>query len=213
MASRGSLKILCKQLNGRQLDVLSRSLGSLALGGHGSARETDGEGFRVWGARNVSSSAHCAQIMSQLEVNITVSDPAPGFQAFGGRGPGFSMPSGFQPVAPAVPTPVADLDAMGLMKEMANALSHENIDETVRLYDEWVKLTDKEGNPNKPNILAYNLLLHAKLRLGAPPDVMHGIVHKMEEEGVTPNQLSFNFLIRSVFRQRDSKSAERILER
>ncbi|KAG0569430.1 hypothetical protein KC19_6G090200 [Ceratodon purpureus] len=224
MASRESLKILCKQLNGRQLqrEVVSRSLSSLALGGNGGGLEAGSQGivdsgrkgFRV--VRNVSSSAHCAQISSQLEVNIAASDPAPGFQAFGNpvvKGPGFSMPSGFKPVVPPALTPIEKLDEMGLAREMSNALSHQKMEETVRLYDEWVKLTDAAGNPNKPNILVYNLLLHAKLRLGAHPEVMFRIVSEMEKAGVTPTQLSFNFLLRSVFRQRDSKSAELILEK
>ncbi|CAK9871551.1 unnamed protein product [Sphagnum jensenii] len=33
-----------------------------------------------------------------------------------------------------------------------------------------LKPSDAAGNPNKPNILAYNLLLHAKLHLGAHAD-------------------------------------------
>jgi len=163
----------------------------------------------------VSSSAHCAQILSQLEVNIAASDPAPGFQASVGesslpKGPGFSMSSGFQPVAP---TPVEKMDVMGLVRAMSNAISYQKMDEAVRLYDEWAKLTDAEGNPNKPNILVYNFLLHAKLSLGALPDVMHRIVAEMEENGVKPTQLSFNFLLRSVFRRRDSNAAELILEK
>jgi len=157
----------------------------------------------------VSSSAHCAQILSQLEVNIAASDPAPGFQTSVG-GPRFSMPSGFQPVAQA---PVEKLDLMGLVRAMSNALSYQKMDETVRLYDEWMKETDAEGNPNKPNILVYNFLLHAKLSLGAHPDVMHRIVAEMEGNGVKPTQLSFNFLLRSVFRQRDSMAAELVLEK
>lgn len=214
MASRGSLKILVKQLNGRQL-IVGRSLGALALGGHGGQEVEQEKGSRVGRSqRSVSGSAHCAQISSQLEVNIAASDPAPGFPAFGGaglKGPGFSMPSGFKPVAPR--TPIEKLDAVGLAREMSNALSHQKMDETVRLYDEWVKLSDAAGSPNQANVLVYNLLLHAKLRLGAHPDVMHRIVSEMEKGGVTPNQLSYNFLLRSVFRQRNSKSAELILEK
>ena len=222
MASRESLKILCKQLNGRQRGLWSWSLGSLAVGGqtggHGIG-EVKGRDFKVagvGGARNVSGSAHCSQILSQLEVNIAASDPAPGFQAFGSavaKGPGFSMPSGFKPAAPSALTPIEKLDVIGLAREMSNALSHQKMDETVRLYDEWVKVTDAAGNPNKPNLLVYNLLLHAKLRLGAHPDAMYRILSEMEKGGVTPVQLTYNFLLRSVFRQRDSKSAELILEK
>jgi hypothetical protein len=224
MASRESLKVLCKQLNGRQREALCRSLGSLAVGGQGGSHEAGSAGLdsggkvfrvaRLGGARTVSSSSHCAQISSQLEVNIAASDPAPGFQAFGGsKGPGFLMPSGFKPAVPAADVPVAKLDCIGLAREMSNALSHQKMDETVRLYDEWVKLADAGGNPNKPIILVYNLLLHAKFRLGAHPDAMQRIVNEMEREGVTPNQLTYNFLLRCVFRQRDSKAAELILEK
>jgi hypothetical protein len=43
-----------------------------------------------------------------------------------------------------------------------------------------MRLTDAAGNPNKPNILAYNLLLHAKLHLGAYADGMCQIIEEME---------------------------------
>lgn len=218
MASRESLKVLCKQLNARQRHVLCRSLGSLALCGNGAAQgigEVERKGFRVpmlRDVRSVSSSAHCAQASSQLDAQLS----SVVIQAVGSTAPkvpGFSMPSGFKPVAAPAESSVANLDAIGLAREMSNALSHQKMDETVRLYDEWVKLTDAAGNPNSPNILVYNLLLHAKLRLGAHPDVLHRIVSEMESGGVMPTQLSYNFLLRSVFRQRDSKAAELILEK
>lgn len=198
MASRESLKVLCKHLNGRHRQLLSRAL----AGGQGSR----GLGF----GRSVSSSAHCESVSSNLEVKIEMSDPAPGFQAFGAsvtNVPRFSVPFKLPPAA----TPVGKMDAVGLSREMSSALSHQKMEEAVRLYDDWITLTDAEGNPNKPNLLVYNLLLHAKLRLGAPPDVMHQIVDEMEKKGVTPTQLTYNFLLRSVFRQRDSKAAEFVL--
>lgn len=199
--------------------MLSRSLGALSVGGqvetgfHGVG-DWERTGFRVsgsGGARNVSTTAHSASILSQLEVKIAASDPAPGFQAYGNtvlRGPRFSIP--FKP--PAL-TPIEKLDAVALAREMSNVLSHNKMDEAVRLYDEWVKLTDAAGSPNKPTLLVYNLLLHAKLRLGAHPEVMHQIVKEMESGGVTPTQLSLNYLIRSEFRQRDSKAAEFVLNK
>ena len=68
MASRESLKVLCKQLNGRQREALCRSLRSLAVGRQGGSHEaksagldSGGKGFRVarlGGARTVSSSSH-----------------------------------------------------------------------------------------------------------------------------------------------------------
>ncbi|CAK9191410.1 unnamed protein product [Sphagnum troendelagicum] len=168
----------------------------------------------------VNSKAHCLQI-SQLEADIAASNPAPGFPAPStfetpvNRVPGFSIvpaalkPSGFG----SGTTPLGRLDATLLSREMSNSLSHGRLEETVRLFDDWVKLTDAAGNPNKPNILAYNLLLHAKLRLGAHPDGMYQIINEMESAGIIPTQLTYNFVLRSVFRQRDSRLAEKILEK
>jgi hypothetical protein len=76
-----------------------------------------------------------------------------------------------------------------------------------------MRLTDAAGNLNKPNILAYNLLLHAKLHLGAHADGMYQIIEEMESLGIIPRQLTYNFVLRSIFRERDSLLAEKILEK
>lgn len=83
-------------------------------------------------------------------------------------------------------------------------LSHGRLEETVHLFDDWMRLTDAAGNPNKPNILAYNLLLHAKLHLGAHADGMYQIIEEMESVGIIPRQLTYNFVLRSIFQERDS---------
>jgi hypothetical protein len=66
-----------------------------------------------------------------------------------------------------------------------------------------MRLTDAAGNPIKPNILAYNLLLHAKLHLGAHANGTYQIIEEMESIGI-PRQLTYNFVLRSIFRERDS---------
>nr|PNR41351.1 hypothetical protein PHYPA_018754 [Physcomitrium patens] len=222
MALRENLKLICKHLSVRQREMLARSLCSLGGGPHGVVQETgevekkDLRLPRLGRARSVCSSAHCAQASSQVEVASAALSPAPGFQALGSavrKGAGFSVISGFKPISPTDNAAVGELDAIGVAREMSNELSHQKMDETVRIYDEWVKSTDVAGIPKKPNVLVYNLLLHAKLRLGTHPDVLHQIVKEMENEGVTPTLLSYNFLLRSVFRQRDSKAAELILSK
>ncbi len=163
--------------------------------------------------------AQCLQIL-QLEADINASCPALGFEApsaFGrGRVPGFSIvptalkPSGF---GSGTTTSLGRLDATFLSREMSNSLSHGRLEETVHLFDDWMRLTGAAGNPNKPNILAYNLLLHAKLHLGAHADGMYQIIEKMESVGIIPRQLTYNFVLRSIFQERDSRLAEKILEK
>lgn len=204
--ARETLKSLRRHVSVRQTDVFSRGLGFLALG---NVSETVG-------LRNLSTTRTSLQ-ESQLEADIAASDPAPGFQMFGSTAPKvprFSIvPPTLQPAAVAAPTPVAQLDGIMLAREMSNSLSHGRMEETVRIFDEWVKITDAAGNPNKPNLLVYNLLLHAKLRLGAHPDSMHRIITEMESAGINPTQLTYNFVLRAIFRQRNSRLAEQILEK
>ncbi len=169
--------------------------------------------------RTVSSMAQCLQI-SQLEAGINASCPALGFEApsgFGrGRVPGFSIvptalkPSGF---GSGTTTSLGRLDATFLSREMPNSLSHGRLEETVHRFKDRMRLKDAAGNPNKPNILAYNLLLHAKLHLGAHADGMYQIIEEMESVGIIPRQLTYNFVLRSIFRERDSRLAEKILEK
>ncbi len=186
-------------------------------------RDLDAQGLRRLGlglcVRTVSSMAQCLQI-SQLEAGINASCPALGFEApsgFGrGRVPGFSIvptalkPSGF---GSGTTTSLGRLDATFLSREMPNSLSHGRLEETVHRFKDRMRLKDAAGNPNKPNILAYNLLLHAKLHLGAHADGMYQIIEEMESVGIIPRQLTYNFVLRSIFRERDSRLAEKILEK
>jgi hypothetical protein len=157
----------------------------------------------------------CLQIL-QLEADINASCPALGLEAPSaferGRVPGFSIvptavkPSGF---GSGTTTSLGRLDATFLSREMSNSLSHGRLEETVQLFDNWMRLTDAAGNPNKPNILAYNLLLHAKLCLGAHADGMYQIIEEMESVGIIPRQLTYNFVVRSIFQERDSQLAKK----
>lgn len=229
--TRETLKRLCGHLHTQQKDLPSLALFARNLSSHSasnsSAQELSGnipsnvepQGFRLklGGTRNISAVGHDSQI-SQLEDNSAASVSAPGFPAAAPFGSGVPKVPGFSIVPPSLkpltgPVPVSKLDSTMLAREMSVSLSHGRWDETVRLFEDWANLKDTAGNPNKPNILAYNLLLHAKLRLGAHPDSMYRLIGDMKTAGVIPTQLSYNFVLRAVFRQRDSKLAERILEK
>lgn len=109
--------------------------------------------------------------------------------------------------------PVGNFDLTTLVREMSTSLSNGRMDETIHMFEEWVKGTDITGQANKPDLLAYNLLLHAKLRVNAAPEQLLSIVVGMEDEGLVPNLLTYNFLLRAVFRSRNSEMAERILQK
>ncbi len=224
---RETLIFLYRQLTWKQKDVtcfavLSQCLSSLPLWNSElfahlfwNLLRRLGLGFCV---RTVSLMVQFLQIL-QLEADINASCPALGFEAplaFGrARIPGFSIvptalkPSGF---GSGTTASLGRLDATFLSREMSNSLSHGRLAETVHLFDDWMRLTDAAGDPNKPNILAYNLLLHAKLCLGAHADSMYQVIEEMESGGIIPRQLTYNFVVRSIFQERDSRLAKKILE-
>ena len=223
--ARGTLKCLRRHADA----MLSRSLTSLAAGDirleldhYHHQQYWNG---RIIMSRDLSTSRGLSQESSSrlTQADMDTSDPAPGLQFLGAAAapkvPRFTIvPAALKPsVMPSAmtaPIPVEKLDSIMLAREMSNFLSHGKMEEAVQLFEQWVAVTDAVGNnPNLPDILAYNLLLHAKLRIGVHPDSMYRILMEMETAGVTPTQLTYNFVLRAVFRHRNSRLAEQILEK
>ena len=225
--ARGTLKCLRRHANA----MLSRSLTSLAAGD--IRLELDhyhhqhySNGRIIMLSRDLSTSRSLLQESSSSsrlthQADMDTSDPAPGLQFLGTAAPKVPrftiVPAALKPSMPSAmtaPIPVEKLDSIMLAREMSNFLSHGKMEEAVQLFEQWVAVTDAVGNnPNLPDILAYNLLLHAKLRIGVHPDSMYRILLEMESAGVTPTQLTYNFVLRAVFRHRNSRLAEQILEK
>lgn len=221
--ARGTLKCLRRHADA----MLSRSLASLAvadirleLDHYHHQHYSNG---RIIMSRDLSTSRSLLQESSSrlAQADMDTSDPAPGLQFFGTTAPKVPkftiVPAALKPSMPSAmtaPIPVEKLDSIMLAREMSNFLSHGKMEEAVQLFEQWVAVTDAVGNnPNLPDILAYNLLLHAKLRIGVHPDIMYRILTEMETAGVTPTQLTYNFVLRAVFRHRNSRLAEQILEK
>ncbi|CAM6082573.1 unnamed protein product [Calypogeia fissa] len=118
------------------------------------------------------------------------------------------VPAGLSP-----PSNAGSLNLDQLGREMSNRLSQGRLEESVRLFENWLKFPDLQGRTKVPNVMTYNLLLHAKLRLGVDPRYMLQVIKDMQMSRLKPNLLSYNFLLRAIFRQRDSKMAERTLEK
>lgn len=220
--ARGTLGCLRRHADA----IVSRSLTSLAVGDIRPGLDDHHQGYlnrRIIMSRDLSTSWRFLQeSSSQLaQADMDTSDPAPGLQFLGTTAPKVPrftiVPAALKPSMPpamAVPIPVVNLDNIMLVREMSDLLSHGKMEEAVRLFEHWVAVTDAAGNNrNLPDILAYNLLLHANLRIGVHPDIMYRITTEMEIAGVAPTQLTYNFVLRAVFRHRDSRLAEQILEK
>ena len=178
--------------------------------------------FSVSDQRGFRTSARASQ-QSQLENDLPAGDASQPFQPvplplrnYSPVLSGFSVlpntavgvPAGLSPPSSAGSF---NLDQLG--KEMSTCLSQGRLEEAVLLFENWLKFPDLQGKSKVPNIMTYNLLLHAKLRLGVDPRHMLQVIRDMEMNRLTPNLLSYNFLLRAIFRQRDSKMAEGILEK
>ncbi|BBM99999.1 protein MpPPR_7 [Marchantia polymorpha subsp. ruderalis] len=178
-------------------------------------------GAFTYGRKNFSTSASESQPPSESEVPAP--QPAAGYSAVSSPlrsySPvlsGFSVlphPAAGLPAGLSPPSNVGSLSLEFLGREMSNLLSLGKLEETIRLFEEWVKSPGLDGKPKVPNLMVYNLLLHAKLRIGADPRNLLQVLKEMEMSGINPNLLTFNFLLRAIFRHRDSIMAEKIIAR
>ncbi|KAL3683458.1 hypothetical protein R1sor_001480 [Riccia sorocarpa] len=243
MASlRPSSRCLLRHLKGDaffRVQGLSRSLSSLSLSSLNSwgsavkqerSSKCDGTDFdgtfcgggssncgqSVLGIRKLNTSATESQ--TQLEHDVPTpagytAPPSP-LRSYSPVLSGFSvLPTAGIPAGLSPPSEVGRFSLESLGREMSNRLSLGRLEETIQLFEDWVKVPDLDGKSKIPNLMVYNLLLHAKLRIGADPRNLLQIVKEMEMNGVKPNLLTYNFLLRAVFRHRNSFMAENILER
>ncbi|KAJ7529093.1 hypothetical protein O6H91_15G033700 [Diphasiastrum complanatum] len=112
----------------------------------------------------------------------------------------------------AVPFEIASLDMQTLGREMNTCLARENPMEAVKMFEEWKSAVNgKTGQDNLPNRALFNLYLHSRLKLGASYQDLCNVVKEMEDADMPPDLQVYNFLLRAIFRQRDSLTAETLL--
>eukprot|EP00850_Spirogloea_muscicola_P021650 SM000257S08634 [mRNA] locus=s257:163991:167241:+ [translate_table: standard] len=106
------------------------------------------------------------------------------------------------------------MSARALAEEMNALIARERLREAVDLFDAWAQADGGAGGHRRaPTVLAYNFLLHARLRLGAPAAALLPVLAAMDAAGAPPNLLSFNCVLRAAFRDGDADLAIRLLER
>eukprot|EP00850_Spirogloea_muscicola_P012891 SM000085S23241 [mRNA] locus=s85:248234:251351:- [translate_table: standard] len=106
------------------------------------------------------------------------------------------------------------MSARALAEEMNALIGRERLREAVDLFDAWAQADDGAGGLRRaPTVLAYNFLLHARLRLGEPAAVLLPVLAAMDAGSAPPNLLSFNCVLRAAFRDGDADLAIRLLER
>ncbi|OAE33294.1 hypothetical protein AXG93_1200s1560 [Marchantia polymorpha subsp. ruderalis] len=160
-------------------------------------------GAFTYGRKNFSTSASESQPPSESEVPAP--QPAAGYSAVSSPlrsySPvlsGFSVlphPAAGLPAGLSPPSNVGSLSLEFLGREMSNLLSLGKLEETIRLFEEWVKSPGLDGKPKVPNLMVYNLLLHAKLRIGADPRNLLQVLKEMEMSEAQPDGDSYNFVI------------------
>eukprot|EP00850_Spirogloea_muscicola_P008356 SM000044S16003 [mRNA] locus=s44:535091:538328:+ [translate_table: standard] len=82
------------------------------------------------------------------------------------------------------------MSARALAEEMNALIGRERLREAVDLFDAWAQADGGAGGYRRaPTVLAYNFLLHARLRLGAPAAALLPVLAAMDAAGAPPNLL------------------------
>lgn len=83
----------------------------------------------------------------------------------------------------------------------------------VEMFELWIKLLDKGGKPNRPDVLLYNHYLRARLMSGALAGEMLDVLSQMEDYAIEPNTASFNLVLKAMHHGGETHAAEKLLER
>ncbi|KAL5553645.1 hypothetical protein UlMin_041046 [Ulmus minor] len=105
------------------------------------------------------------------------------------------------------------LDVQGLMNLFADWMASQRWGDMKQLFEFWVRSLDKNGKPNKPDVNLYNLYLRANLMIGASAGDLLDLVALMEDYNIKPNTASFNLVLKSMHKARETEAAAKLLDR
>ncbi|KAF2325459.1 hypothetical protein GH714_028879 [Hevea brasiliensis] len=106
-----------------------------------------------------------------------------------------------------------NLDLNDLLNVFADWMSWQRWPDVKQLFEFWIRSLDKNGKPNKPDVNLYNHYLRANLMMGATAGDMLDLVARMEEYGLLPNTASFNLVLKAMYQARETKAAEKLVQR
>lgn len=80
-------------------------------------------------------------------------------------------------------------------------------------FEAWIKSLDRNGKPNKPDVSLYNHYLRANLMMKASAGYLLDLVAQMEDFNLSPNTVSFNFVLKAMYEGLETEAAEKLLQR
>lgn len=83
----------------------------------------------------------------------------------------------------------------------------------IELFEAWIRSLDKNGKPNRPDVLLYNHYLRACLMGGASAADLLDLVSKMDDFAIEPNTASFNLVLKAMHRAMETDAAQKLIER
>ena len=83
----------------------------------------------------------------------------------------------------------------------------------IELFEVWIRSLDKNGKPNRPDVLLYNHYLRAHLMGGASAADLLDLVSKMDDFSIEPNTASFNLVLKAMHRAMETDAAQKLIER
>ncbi|XP_051146300.1 pentatricopeptide repeat-containing protein At1g26460, mitochondrial-like [Andrographis paniculata] len=105
------------------------------------------------------------------------------------------------------------LDAKGLTDRFAGWMAEQRWADVKQLFEFWIRGTDANGKPNKPDVKVYNYYLQANFLVGASSSELLDFVAQMDGFGVSPNTASFNLVLRAMHQAGETAAAEKLIER
>ncbi|GAA0168668.1 hypothetical protein LIER_43823 [Lithospermum erythrorhizon] len=143
------------------------------------------------------------------------SPPQPPFSASNWRNPNPNSGSTSPTLTPLtiIQSTAQTSDAASLMNLFADWMTSQRWNDMKNMFEVWIRSLDKNGKPYKPDVGLYNHYLRANLMIGASAGVMLDLVEGMEGFGIVPNTASFNLVLKAMAQGRETKAADKLLER
>ena len=105
------------------------------------------------------------------------------------------------------------LDGSSLMNVFADFMTSQRWEDMIQLFECWIRLLDRNGKPNKPDVNLYNHYLRAKLMMSSSAGELLDLVAQMEDYAIIPNTASFNLVLKAMYQAREAEAAEKLVQR
>ncbi|CAK7326192.1 unnamed protein product [Dovyalis caffra] len=106
-----------------------------------------------------------------------------------------------------------NMDLNSLSNMFADWTTSQRWEDIKGYFEAWIKSLDRNGKPNKPDVSLYNYYLRANLMMKASARYLLDLVAQMEDFNISPNTVSFNFVLKAMYEGRETEAAEKLLQR